>query len=82
MNISSLVVHAAPGHVAAVQQRLLEVPGVDIHGASDEGKFVVTIEASDDTSTVQTFERINALEGVLSASMVFHQFEPDPEKET
>lgn len=81
MNISSIVVHARPGFATLVRQRLQQLEGVEIHGASPEGKFVVTIETSSDGGTVDTFERVSALDDVLSTALVFHQFEPDPESQ-
>lgn len=81
MNISSIIVIPHPDHVAAVQEALRKIDGVEMHGVSPEGKMVVTIETADDRATTDTFEAISQLDGVLSASMVFHQLETDPETE-
>lgn len=81
MNISSIVVIPHPDHVTAVQEALRNIDGVEVHGVSPEGKMVVTIETADDRATTDTFELISRLDGVLSASMVFHQLETDPETE-
>ncbi|HMX16213.1 MAG TPA: chaperone NapD [Rhodocyclaceae bacterium] len=81
MNISSIVVHARPGSAEAVRGRLEDMRGVEVHAVSPEGKLVVTIETEGDDATVAAFEAINRMEGVLSASMVFHQNESDPDKE-
>ncbi len=81
MNISSIVVIPHPDRVAAVQEALRKIDGVEVHGVSPEGKMVVTIETADDRATTDTFELISRLDGVLSASMVFHQLETDPETE-
>ncbi len=80
MNISSLVVHAKPTQCALVRAGLAEIPGVEIHAESSEGKFVVTLEAEGDKSTASVFDRIYLMDGVMSAAMVYHQFEPDPEQ--
>ncbi|CAG1009542.1 Chaperone NapD [Burkholderiales bacterium] len=80
MNISSLVVHAKPTQCALVRAGLAEIPGVEIHASSDAGKFVVTLEAESDGATAQIFDRIYLMDGVMSAAMVYHQFEPDPEQ--
>jgi nitrate reductase NapD len=74
-------VHARPGSAEAVKARLAAVGGVEIHAASDEGKIIVTIEADNDDGMVSTFEHISKLDDVMSASMVFHQVESDPDKE-
>ena len=81
MNISSIVVHAQPGRLPAVRGALEQIPGVEIHAATDDGKFVITIETETDGETASTFDRINVMDGVMSAAMVFHQYESDPEKE-
>ena len=60
---------------------LEQIPGVEIHAATDDGKLVVTIETETDGETASTFDRINVMDGVMSAAMVFHQFESDPQKE-
>ena len=81
LNISSVIVHARPGSAEAVKARLAAVEGVEIHAASDEGKIIITIEADNDDGMVSTFERVSKLDDVMSASMVFHQIESDPDKE-
>jgi len=81
MNISSAIVHARPGELAVVQAGISTLAGVEVHAISDEGKLIVTIETEDDASNVATYERIGQLDGVLSAAMVYHQTESDPENE-
>ena len=81
MNISSIIVHAQPTELASVRGSLEQIPGVEVHAATDDGKLVVTIETDTDGETAGTFDRINAMDGVMSAAMVFHQFESDPHKE-
>ena len=81
MNISSIIVHAQPTELASVRGSLEQIPGVEVHAATDDGKLIVTIETDTDGETAGTFDRINAMDGVMSAAMVFHQFESDPHKE-
>lgn len=81
MNISSIIVHAKPTELASVRGQLERIPGVEIHAATDDGRLVVTIETDTDGETAGTFDRINLMDGVMSAAMVFHQFESDPHKE-
>ena len=81
MNISSIIVHAKPDALSSVRGSLEQIPGVEIHAATDDGKLVVTIETETDGETAGTFDRINTMDGVMSAAMVFHQFESDPERE-
>jgi nitrate reductase NapD len=81
VNISSAILHARPGGAEALQQRLMGLPGVEVHAVSPDGKLVITIETPDDGETTKTFEAINMMEEVLSAAMVYHQTESDPDKE-
>ena len=81
MNISSAVVHARPGDVAVVRAGLATLAGVEVHGVSPEGKLIVTIETDDDDSNAATCQRIGQLDGVMSAAMVYHQTESEPEME-
>lgn len=81
MNISSALVHAHPSNTAAVQERLIALQGVEVHGISPEGKMIVTIESDDDDTTLATYTRIGQLEGVLAAAMIYNQSESEPEKE-
>ena len=79
-HVTSLVVHAAPNAVAQVQKDIEALEGADIHAVTDEGKFVVTLEGETQTSILSNVEAINALNGVLSSSLVYHQVEPIEEK--
>lgn len=81
MNISSVIVIPHPDHIEAVRLRLQEIDGVELHAVSPEGKMVATIEADGDRAMANAYEFISQLDGVLSASMVYHQKESDPEME-
>ena len=81
VNISSVIVGARPGDAAVVRQGLAALSGVELHALAEDGRMIVTIEAPGDEATVQTFEAIRQLPGVLSAAMVYHQFESDPDEE-
>lgn len=81
MNISSAIIHALPGNVAVVQAGLATLAGVEVHGISPEGKLIVTIETEDEGSNAATYQSIGQLDGVMSAAMVYHQTESEPDKE-
>lgn len=81
MNISSVIVNVQSGQAPALRTCLQSIAGVEVHAATAQGKFVITIETETDGETADTFERINRLDGVLSIAMVYHQFESDPDKE-
>jgi nitrate reductase NapD len=79
LNISSVIVHARPGTADVLRTRLMAVDGVEIHAISDAGKFIVTIETDGDGATAGTFDLISKMDDVLSAALVYHQTESDPE---
>ncbi|GAB3553807.1 hypothetical protein GCM10027343_41080 [Noviherbaspirillum agri] len=81
VSISSVLVNAHPDHIRKVQDGLALLPGVEVHVAMDDGRMIVTIEADADQSVANTFEAINQQPGVLSASMVYHQYETNPDQE-
>lgn len=79
MNISSVIIHPHPDHIEDVKKSLAEVDGVEVHAVSPEGQIIITIETAGDGETTGTYELISRLDGVLSASMVYHQYESNPE---
>ncbi|MCG9713883.1 chaperone NapD [Shewanella insulae] len=79
-HVTSLVVHAAPGQVANVTEDINALAGADIHAVTDEGKFIITLEGATQGAILDNVEAINALSGVLSSSLVYHQVEPLEEK--
>lgn len=81
MNISSVVVHARDGQLTNVQNLLKDMAGVEVHAASPEGKLIVTIETESDRETIAAYESLERTEGVLSAAMVYHQVESEPDQE-
>lgn len=81
LNISSAIVYARPGQDQVVRQQLAQVPGVEVHAASDDGKIIATIEAENDRSAIDTYEAIGHLDDVLNVAMIFQQTESHPDQE-
>jgi nitrate reductase NapD len=77
MHISGILVHARPGHIDQARSQLAGIAGVEVHVGDENGKLIITLEQQDETSTVDTFGQINQLPDVLSATMVYHHFEPE-----
>ena len=77
MNICGVLVHAMPAVADEVAAALENLPGVELHMRADAGRLIVTIEDTDQTSAVDGLAKIHALPGVVSAALVYHQFEPD-----
>lgn len=83
MNIAGVLIHAYPKFIQKVSDQLLKISGVEVHAATDEGKIVVTAENDNDRALADTVMKFQDLDGVLSASMIYHHYECDPsEQET
>ena len=73
MNLCSVVVHARPEKMIQVESSLTELPGVEVHGGSEEqGKLIVTVEDAPDISAADTMMSFNNIDGVISAILIYH----------
>jgi nitrate reductase NapD len=75
MSISSLVVHVRGEKKDSVQAELNRIDGVEIHGASEDGRLVVTVDQLNDQDAANCFATIRNLDGVLNTSLVYNYFE-------
>ena len=80
-HISSLIVAARPEGMEGLRAAFAALPGVEIHAAAEDGRLIVTVETASEEATVERFETIRQLPDVLSAAMVYHQYETDPDEE-
>ena len=80
-HISSAVVVAIPEHREELSQRLAEIAGVEVH-AGEGSRIVVTIEGSSSGMLGETLIRIAAMDGVISANMVFEHIDEGQERAT
>lgn len=76
LHISSLVVQVQPAVVEAVSRVIATLEGAQVHAASPFGKLVVTLETASEAGILERITDINGIEGVLTATLVFHQVEP------
>ncbi len=74
-NICGVVVHTRPELLDGVQSALTEMPGVEVHGRSDDGRLVVTVEDSPEHSCADTLGALHRVAGVVSASLVYQHGE-------
>lgn len=81
LNITSIILGVAPKDAADVSALLKAIDGVEVHAIAEDGRMIVTIESGDEDNTSNTFEMIRQLPGVISAALVYHQYESDPDEE-
>ncbi|MBT1443801.1 chaperone NapD [Shewanella sp. JM162201] len=74
-HVTSLVVHAAPSQANAIGATIAALPGAEVHAINPQGKLVITLEGSSQRAILDNVETINALNGVLSSSLIYHQSE-------
>lgn len=70
-NICGVLVHTRPGNVEDVKGRLADLPGVEVHAATEEGRVVVTVEDTPERLAIDTISDIFQTEGVINASLVY-----------
>jgi len=75
MNISGVLVRSYPENVQSVWQELIKLEGVEVHGNNDDGRMVVTVEQESAGQLSDLLGRMNDIHGVLSTSMIYHEFE-------
>ena len=81
MNISGVLVRSYPENLDAVSACLEKLTGVEVHAANPDGRLVVTVETGNEGAMADTVVSMQNLPGVLSASMIYHQYEEEPNLE-
>ena len=71
VNICGVLVHARPEHAAAVAATLADMPGVEVHASTDDGRIVVCIEERPDALAADTLAAIHGVGGVIGAALVY-----------
>ena len=75
MNISGVLVRSYPEHIQSVSDALVKMEDVEVHGSNDDGRIVVTVEQENAGALSDMLVLMQDLPGVLSTSMIYHQFE-------
>jgi periplasmic nitrate reductase NapD len=71
LHIASLVVHSTPRRLPSVSEAIAVLPGAQIHASSAQGKLVVTLEAPSSEAMTAAVARVQQVDGVLSAALVY-----------
>jgi nitrate reductase NapD len=71
LNISGVLVHVRLAKLDQVRQDLVRMPGVEIHGQSEDGRLIVTVEDTEAGRSADTVTGFANIDGVLSAALVY-----------
>ena len=74
-HISSLIVHIRPEKWQEIETSINLLEGAELITMSPIGKAVVVLEAPNQRVIMEVIDNINALDGVLSTGLVYHEFE-------
>ena len=77
MNVIGVLVMTVPEHEDEVVARLAEMPGVEIHAATGDGRLVVTATDEDTALASDNLMAMQLMPHVIGASLVYHAFEPE-----
>ena len=75
MNICGCLAHVSPVHADAAAQVMNEIPGVEVHAQTDEGRFVVVVEDTPARLASEIIMDLHQIPGVLSVTLTYHHFE-------
>ena len=81
MNLCSVIVHVRPEKAATVEQAMNTLPGVEVHGGAAEGKLIITVEDTETASAADTMMGFSAVDGVISATLIYHYGGDDLDEE-
>ena len=73
LHIISMIVMTRPQHLAQIRLSITEIEGGEVHASDEKGKLVVTFEAPDNRELAKRMDSLQALEHVVSSSLVYHQ---------
>lgn len=77
MHIAGVLVQTRPSSIPDVEARLGGVAGLEVHTVSPDGRMVVTIEGEGRKAVADALFQVNAVDGVLSAALVYEQSETE-----
>ncbi|MFZ0098617.1 MAG: chaperone NapD [Gemmobacter sp.] len=83
LHIASLVVRIDPARMAEVLPRLNALPQIEVALLDPSGKLVLMMETTDEAAIAETLTRLQLMDGVASAALVYHHnLEPDEAEQT
>ena len=71
MNLASLALRIQPERRAAAEAALTALPGVECHAMSDDGKLIVTVEETPQSSVAETLIAVHGVPEVLAVTLAY-----------
>ena len=78
MNIVGILVQFLPEREHDIRQQIM-AQGCEVHLTTPEGKMIVTLEHASDTVIADTIVALQNIGGVLTAALVYHHTDSQPE---
>lgn len=75
ISVCGVMVLIHPDKREATEAKMLEIEGLEIHGASEEGKLVITVQTDSYRETGDAITRLQHVPGILSISMIYQHAE-------
>lgn len=83
MNICGIMVQMHPENYDQVRERLLGIPGVEVHAINQaDGRTVVTLEEADMNQMADAMFAIERTPGVIVATLIYHHNEAELARES
>ena len=81
LHIASLVVQARPAKLEVITDKIARLPGAEVHASDPRGKILITLESASQGQITDCLNRIQDIDGVISAALVYHQVDQPDEQE-
>lgn len=75
VHISSLLLRADPAKLPSVLEDVAGVPNAEVPMSDENGKVIVTLETDSESEIVESLTKLQLIDGVYSASLVYHQMD-------
>ncbi len=78
MNICGCLMHVAPRYIDEAARSIAGTEGCEIHARSEDGRFVVVVEDTENRLASETIMDLHQITGVVSLTLTYHHFEDPP----
>ncbi|MEP0202961.1 MAG: chaperone NapD [Halioglobus sp.] len=80
-HIASMVVQCLPENVARVSAAIESLQSTQVPARDNSGKLVVLLEMARESDLLDRIHEIEAVHGVISANLAFHQLDDQPNEQ-